>query len=322
MMDSLDPGMRAQEDSFVLVNPLFHIMGNVIMTFCLHAGLPVHLVPQYDPGLVLHTIDQARPTWFPGVPTMFIGVMNHPDVQKYDLSSIRYCISGAAPFPVEPMEQFEKTTGCRVIEVFGLTESGAAIMFNPFLGKRKIGSIGIPTADMDAKIVDLETGTTEMPPNQEGELILKGPPIMKQYLNLPETTERNLRDGWLYTGDIAKMDTDGFFWIVDRTKDMIIAGGFNIYPREIDEVLYEHPGIEAACTIGVPDPYRGETVKAFIVPAPGHALSAETVIAFCRERLAAYKVPKIIEFRNSLPMSVIGKVLRKVLREEETARSA
>ena len=320
LLDSLDPSMQAQKDSFILVNPLFHIMGNVIMTFCLYAGIPVHLVPQYDPGMVLQTIDQARPTWFPGVPTMFIGVMNHPDVKKYDLSSIRYCISGAAPFPLEPMQQFEKITGCRVVEVYGLTEGGAPIMFNPFLGKRKVGSIGLPTADMDARIMDLETGTRKMPPNQAGELVLKGPPIMKHYLNLPEETTQNLRDGWLYTGDIAKMDEDGFFWIVDRSKDLIIAGGFNIYPREIDEVLYEHPGIAAGCAIGVPDAYRGETVKAFIIPVPGVTLTREDVIDFCRERLAAYKVPKIIEFRDSLPMSVIGKVLRKVLREEENIK--
>lgn len=322
MLSQLDPNMEAQKDSFILVNPLFHIMGNAIMTFCLHAGLPIHLVPQYDPGMVLQTIDQARPTWFPGVPTMFIGVMNHPEVKNYDLTSIRYCISAAAPFPVEPMEQFEKITGCRIVEAYGLTESGAAIMFNPFMGERKVGSIGVPTADVDVKIVDLETGTKEMPPNKEGELILKGPSVMKHYLNMPEETENTLRDGWLYTGDIAKVDDDGFFWIVDRAKDMIIAGGFNIYPRDIDEVLYEHPKIEAACAIGIPDDYRGETVKAFIVVKQGETITEEEIITHCRENLAAYKVPKIIEFRDSLPTSIIGKVLRKTLRDEEKAKTA
>jgi long-chain acyl-CoA synthetase len=301
----------------VLVNPLFHIMGNVIMTFCLHAGLPVHLVPQYDPGLVLQTIHDMKPTWFPGVPTMFIGIMNHPEVRKFDLTSIRYCVSGAAPFPVEAMEKFEAITKCRVIEVFGLTESGSAIFFNPFVNPRKFGSIGLPTADIDAKIVDMEHGREEKGVNEIGELIVSGPPIMKHYLNMQEETDDALREGWLYTGDIAKMDEDGFFWIVDRKKDMIVAGGFNIYPRDVDEVLHEHPDVAMACAIGVPDPYRGETVKAFIVPLPGKVITEEEIIGFCRQRLAAYKVPKLIEFRESLPTSIIGKVLRKILREEE-----
>ena len=317
VLASLDPSMEAHKDSFVLVNPLFHIMGNVIMTFCLHAGLPVHLVPQYDPGLVLKTIDDMKPTWFPGVPTMFIGIMNHPEVHKYDLTSIKYCVSGAAPFAVESLEKFEAITKCRVIEVFGLTESGAAIFFNPFVNPRKIGSIGIPTADMDAKIVDLENDQEEKGINDIGELLVAGPPIMKHYLNIPEETEDALNGGWLHTGDIAKMDEDGFFWIVDRKKDLIVAGGFNIYPRDVEEVLYEHPDVVLACAIGVPDPYRGETVKAFIVPAPGKVLTEEEIIAFCRQKLAAYKVPKLIEFREALPTSIIGKVLRKTLREEE-----
>lgn len=251
---------------------------------------------------------------------MFIGVMNHPDVKKYDLTSIKFCVSGAAPFPLEAMERFETVTGCRVVEVFGMTETGAAIMFNPFVQARKPGSIGFPTADIDAKIVDIETGQKEMPVNEPGELILKGPPIMKHYRNMPEETADALRDGWLYTGDIAHMDEDGFFWIVDRKKDMIIAGGYNIYPREIDEVLFEHPKVEMACAIGVPDPYRGETVKAFVVLRNGETATEEDIINFCRERLAAYKVPKIVEFRDSLPTSIIGKVLRKILREEEESK--
>ena len=320
MLSQLDPKLEAQKDSFLLVNPMFHIMGNAITTFCLYAGLPVHLVPQFDAGMVLQTIDQTKPTWFPGVPTMFIGVMNHPDVDKYDLTSIRYCVSGAAPFPVEPMERFEKITGCRVIEVFGMTETGAAVMFNPFVNERKPGSIGFPVADIDVKIMDLETGTKEMPPGQVGEMVITGPPIMGEYLNMADETEHALRDGWLFTGDIAKLDDDGFFWIVDRKKDMILAGGFNIYPREIDEVLFEHPKVALACAIGVPDEYRGETVKAYVVPKPGETLTEEEIISWCRERLTGYKVPKIIEFRESLPTSIIGKVLRKTLREEEQAK--
>lgn len=320
MLKSLDPKLDMTKESFILVNPLFHIMGNCIMTFCIYAGLPVHLVPQYDPGMVLQIVDQAKPTWFPGVPTMFIGVMNHPDVKKYDLTSIRYCVSAAAPFPVEAMEQFESITGCRVVEAYGLTESGSPITFNPFVGKRKAGSIGMPTADVDLKIVDLLNDQKELGIGEEGELLIKGPSIMDSYRNMPEETADVLKDGWLYTGDIAKMDEDGYFWIVDRKKDMIIAGGFNIYPREIDEVLHEHPKVQLACAVGVPDPYRGETVKAFIVPMPDETITEDEIVSFCKERLAAYKVPKLVEFRDALPTSIIGKVLRKILREEEQAR--
>lgn len=321
MMTNLDPTLTAQKDSFVLVNPLFHIMGNAIMTFCLHAGMPIHLVPQYDPGLVLQTIHQARPTWFPGVATMFIGMMNHPDVKKYDLTSIKYCVAGAAPFPLESMKRFENITGCRVAEVYGLTESGAAIMFNPFVTPRKPGSAGLPTANMEAKIVDVESGTKEMAQGQEGEIIIKGPPIMMAYHNMPEETASVLRDGWLYTGDIGRMDEDGFFWIVDRKKDMVLASGFNVYPCEVDEVLYQHPKIAMACAVGIPDAYRGETLKAFCVLKSGETCTPDEVISFCREKLTAYKVPKLIEFRESLPTSIIGKVLRKVLREEEAQKN-
>ncbi|MFH1091702.1 MAG: AMP-binding protein, partial [Pseudomonadota bacterium] len=202
-------------------------------------------------------------------------------------------------------------------ETFGMTETGIAVFFNSFIRERKIGSIGFPMADMDARIMDLQTGTREMPVGEEGELVIKGPPIMKHYLNLPEETKNALRDGWLYTGDIARMDEDGFFWVVDRKKDMIMASGFKVFPREIDEVLHEHPQIDLACAVGVPDPYRGETVKAFVVLKPGRTLTEEEVIEFCRQRLAAYKAPRMVEFRDSLPTSAAGKVLRKMLREEE-----
>jgi long-chain acyl-CoA synthetase len=285
--------------------------------YCVHVGLPLHLVPRFDAKLVLETIHQLRPTWFPGVPTIFIALMNHPEVKNYDLTSLRYCISGAAPYPVEAMLAFEAITQCRVTECFGLTEAGSVVMLNPFVGQRKFGSVGIPTPGMDARIVDLETGTQELTPGEEGELILKGPPIMTHYLNMPEDTAATLRDGWLHTGDIARMDEDGYFWIVDRIKDMIIVGGENVYPREIDEVLHEHPQVELACAIGVPDSYKGEAVKAFVVCRAGEKLTEEDIIAFCRERLAPFKVPRQVEIRDALPTSVIGKVLRKTLREEE-----
>ena len=320
MLEAIAPGMTPQEDSFIMALPIFHIMGNAISQYCLHAGLPIHLVPQPDMNLIFMTIDAARPTWFPGVPTLFIGLMNHPEVGKHDLTCLRYCISGAAPFAVEALERFESITGCRVIEVFGLTEAGAPTHMNPFNARRKIGSVGVPLPGMDARIVDLETGEKEMPVGEPGELVLAGAPIMKHYLNMPDETAATLRNGWLHTADVARMDEDGFFWIVDRTKDLIIAGGFNVYPREVDEVLFEHPAVALACAIGVPDEYRGETVKAFIVLKEGETATAEEISAFCRERLAAYKVPKIIEFRDALPLSPIGKVLRKELRAEESAK--
>jgi len=321
MLSTLDPSMESQKDSFLLVMPLFHIMGNLIAAFCLHEGLPIHLIPRYDPELLLQAIDQQKPTWFPGVPTIFIGIMNHPDVNKYDLTSIRYCISGAAPFPLEAMEQFEAITGCHISECFGLTEAGASIMLNPFVGMRKIGSIGIPTPGIDAKIVDLEDNTRELPPNHEGELVVKGVPIMKYYHNMPKETANTLKNGWLHTADIARMDEDGYFWIVDRIKDMIIIGGENVYPREIDEVLHEHPKVELACAIGIPDSYKGEAVKAFVVPLKGETITEEEIIDFCRLHLAPFKVPKIVEIRDTLPTSAIGKVLRKILREEEKKKN-
>jgi len=188
-------------------------------------------------------------------------------------------------------------------------------------GKRKAGSIGLPLPDMEARIVDVETGTQDMPIGEPGELILRGPTIMKGYWNKPEETAQVLRDGWLYTGDIATMDEEGYFYIVDRKKDMIIAGGYNIYPREIEEVLYEHPKVLEAVAVGVPDPYRGETVKVFIVLRPGESATEDEIIAFCRERLAAYKVPRLVEFRSELPKTLVGKILRRALREEELARA-
>jgi long-chain acyl-CoA synthetase len=201
------------------------------------------------------------------------------------------------------------------VEGYGLTETSPVTHTNPLFGIRKVGSIGIPISDTDAKIVDLETGARDLPVGEVGEIVIRGPQVMKGYWNKPEETAHALRDGWLYTGDIAKMDEDGFFYIVDRKKDMIIAGGFNVYPREVEEVLFEHPKIKEAAVIGVPDSYRGETVKAFVVPKDGATLAPDEIIAFCRERLAAYKVPRLIEFRDAIPKTGVGKYLRRALKE-------
>jgi len=253
---------------------------------------------------------------------MYIAINNHPDVKKYDLKSVNACLSGSAPLPVEVQKRFEEVTGAYLSEGYGLSEASPVTHSNPLFGRRKEGSIGLPLPDTVSKVVDLETGEKEVPVGETGELVLKGPQVMKGYWNRPDETAEALRDGWLYTGDIAKMDEDGYTYIVDRKKEMILASGFNIYPREIEEVLYEHPAVLEAAAIGVPDEYRGETVKVFIVTRPGHQLTADEVVEYCRGKLARYKVPKYVEFRSELPRTIVGKVLRRVLAEEELRKRA
>lgn len=253
---------------------------------------------------------------------MYIGLLNHPNLEKYDLSSIEYCISGSAPLPKEVQDKFEKATGGIIVEGYGLTESSPVTHANPLdREKRRIGSIGLPWPDTDAAVVSLENDE-KLPPGEIGEIIVKGPQVMMGYWNRPEETEMTLKNGWLYTGDIGYMDEDGYFYIVDRKKDMIIASGFNIYPREIEEVLYEHSAIKEVAVAGVPDPYRGETVKAYIVLKEGAKVTEEELDRFCRERLAAYKVPRIYEFRDELPKTTVGKILRRQLVEEEKKKMA
>lgn len=303
------------------VMPLFHVYGMVtVMHFAVATGSAMLLLPRFQVGQVLKMIKRYRPAFFPGVPTMYVAVINHPEVRKYDLRSIRACISGAAPLPVEVQQKFEELTGGKLVEGYGLSEAPTATHCNPIMGKRKIGSIGVPLPDVEAKIMDMETGEKEMPIGEVGELVIKAPQVMKGYWNRPEETQMVLRNGWLYTGDLAKMDEDGFFSIVDRKKELIIAGGYNIYPREVEEVLYEHPKVKEVACYGVPDPYRGQTVKVAIVLKEGQTATEEEIIEFCRERLARYKIPKLVEFRTELPKSPIGKVLRRVLMEEEAKR--
>jgi long-chain acyl-CoA synthetase len=303
--------------------PFFHVFGlTVCMNFGILAGAAQVLVPNpRDIKGMVNLIKKYRPTIFPAVPAMFNAINNFPGIEKIDISSIKGCFSGSAPLPIEVLERFETLTGGIITEGFGMTESSPVTHANPLHGLRKPGSIGIPLPNTDAKIVDLEEGTKEMPIGEDGELILYGPQVMSGYWNREDETELTIRNGWLYSGDIAQMDEDGYFYIVGRKKDMIIAGGYNIYPREIDEILYEHPKVLEAAAIGVPHETRGETVKVFIVVQPGETLTAEEVIEFCRERLAPYKVPRLVEFRDELPKSTIGKVLRRVLRDEELAKS-
>ncbi|QQE73401.1 long-chain fatty acid--CoA ligase [Brevibacillus composti] len=302
------------------VLPLFHVYG---MTTVMNQGISIAaeliLVPKFNVKEILGLIDKTKPTLFPGAPTMYIGLINHPDLAKYDLKSIEACVSGSAPLPVEVQNRFEELTGGKLVEGYGLTEASPVTHSNPIWGRRINGSIGLPWPDTDCKIVDPATGE-ELPNGEIGELAVRGPQVMLGYWNRPEETAAVLRDGWLLTGDMAYMDEQGYFYIVDRKKDMIIAGGFNIYPREVEEVLFEHPAIQEAAVIGVPDPYRGETVKAFVVFKQGQEVSQSDLDEHCRKRLAAYKIPRLYEVRTELPKTMVGKVLRRQLQEEEKAR--
>ena len=312
--------------------PLYH---SYSMTVCMNhtiylAGTQI-LIP--NPRImdhVLKSIDKHKPTLYPGVPALYVAIINHPDTPKYDVSSIRACLSGAAGLPPEVQEQFEKLTGAKLVEGYGLSEATPVTHCNPIYGKRKEGSwIGVPFPDTLAVVMDLETGEQPLGPNEIGELCVQGPQVMKGYWNMPTETANVLREHpnlgpglWLHTGDMARMDTDGFFQIVDRKKDMILGtGGYNIYPREVEDVLYEHPKVLEAAVAGIPvATEKGERVKAYIVLKPGETATEEEIIEFCRENLAYYKVPKFVEFRDELPKSTVGKILRRVLVEEELQR--
>jgi long-chain acyl-CoA synthetase len=305
--------------------PLFHSYAmTVCMNQTIYLGGRMILIP--NPRVldhVLKSINKHRPTLFPGVPAMYVSITNHPDIGKYDVSSIRACISGAAGLPPEVQEGFEKLTGGKLVEGYGLSEATPVTHCNPIYGKRKEGSwIGIPFPDTMATIMDIETGERELEVGEIGELCIQGPQVMKGYWNMPTETANALRDGWLHTGDIARMDTDGFFQIVDRKKDMILGtGGYNIYPREVEDVLYEHPKILEAAVAGIPvGTEKGERVKAYVVLKPGQTATEEEIIEYCRENMAYYKVPKYVEFRDELPKTMVGKILRRVLIEEELKR--
>ncbi|KAA9023187.1 AMP-binding protein [Niallia endozanthoxylica] len=305
------------EEIILGIIPFFHVYGiTTLMILAVLEAYKMILLPKFDPETTLKTIHKQRPTLFPGAPTIYIGLLNHPDLKKYDLSSIDSCLSGSAPLPVEVQQQFEKETGGKLVEGYGLTEASPITHANFLWGKRKKGSIGVPWPDTDVKIISLENGESLLP-GEIGEILIKGPQIMKGYWNKLEETENIIQDGWLVTGDLGYMDKEGYFYVVDRKKDMIIAGGFNVYPREVEEVLYEHPDIQEAVVAGVPDPYRGETVKAYIVLKKNSFVNEQELDEFSRKYLAAYKVPRIYEFRDELPKSTVGKILRRVLIDEE-----
>ncbi|WP_409305197.1 long-chain-fatty-acid--CoA ligase [Peribacillus sp. SCS-155] len=309
------------QESFLTVIPLFHVFGmTAAMNFSILTGGNSIMLPRFDVEEVLNTIKNEQPTNFPGVPTMYVAITNHPKAEEYGIDSIRTCNSGSAPMPLELLREFERKTGSQIVEGYGLSEAAPVTHCNPTFAERKPGSVGIGYPSTEYKVVDIATGTEEVPPGELGELIIKGPQVMKGYWNMPEETAATLRDGWLYTGDITRMDEDGYVYIVDRKKDLIIASGFNVYPRDVEEVIYEHPSVQEAVVIGVPDAYRGETVKAVIVLKAGKTATEEEIIQFCRANMAAYKSPTIVEFRDQLPKTSVGKILRRALREEASVK--
>jgi len=304
------------------VIPFFHVYGmNISMNFCIYMANELIILPRFEIMEVLTTIKNEKPTLFPGVPTMYVAIINHPEAEKYGIDSIKICNSGSAPMPVELLHQFEQKTGATILEGYGLSEASPTTHCNPAFAEKKPGTVGFGLPSTEYKIVDLATGQLEVPTGEVGELIVKGPQIMKGYWNMPEETAHTLKDGWLFTGDIASVDDQGYVTIVDRKKDMIIASGFNIYPREIEEILYEHPSVQEAVVIGVPDEYRGETVKAVLVLKSDKAATEADILEFCQRNLATYKIPRQIEFRVQLPKTNIGKILRRALRESKSSKT-
>ncbi|KHE71736.1 long-chain-fatty-acid--CoA ligase [Halobacillus sp. BBL2006] len=306
------------KDIVLGVLPFFHVYGMTsVMNLSVMMGSKMILMPKFDAEEVLKVIDKQRPTLFPGAPTIYIALLNHPNLKKYDLSSIEACLSGSAPLPVEVQEEFEKVTGGKLVEGYGLTETSPVTHSNLVWGKRVSGSVGIPWPNTDAKIFRMDA-EEEADFGEIGEIVVKGPQVMRGYWNRPEDTAQVLsEDGWFHTGDMGYMNEEGYFFVVDRKKDMIIAGGYNIYPREVEEVLYEHSEVQEAVVVGIPDPYRGETVKAFIVKKQGSDITEDELNEYCRKHMAAFKVPRIYEFRDELPKTAVGKILRRTLVEEE-----
>ncbi len=305
------------------VMPLFHVYGlTVAMLLTVQSASALLLEPQFELEHVLKDIQRYKPNTFPGAPRIYNAIVNSPLARKYDLKGVGACISGSAPLMVETARRFKELTGGHLVEGYGLTEAAPVTHCNPLFGEgqQKIGSIGVPFPDVEAKIVDLETGTRDLPSGEVGELVLRGPQLMDGYYEKPEETAQALRDGWLYTGDIARMDEEGYFYVVDRKKEMIDVSGFKVYPREVEEVLATHPAVAESAAIGVAHPIKGEEVKAFVVLRRGMSATADELRDHCRAGLAPFKVPKEIEFRDSLPKTLIGKVLRRQLAEEEQAR--
>jgi long-chain acyl-CoA synthetase len=308
------------KETVLMAIPLFHVYGMVAgMCYAICSGASMVMVPNpRDIKDILTSITDYKTTIFPGVPTMYNAVNNHPDVKagKYSLGTVKACISGSAPLMRETKEKFEALSGGKLVEGYGLSEAPTATHCNPLYGETRTGSIGLPFPDVDCRIISLDDGVTVLPTGEIGELVIKGPQVMKGYHNMPTETENTLRDGWLYTGDIARMDEDGYFYVVDRKKELIKPGGYQVWPREVEEVIMKHPKVLEVGVAGIPDPYRGETVKAWVVLKPGETATVDDIREWCKKELAAFKVPTEVEFRTELPKTTVGKILRRELVRE------
>jgi long-chain acyl-CoA synthetase len=311
------PSAIEGNETVLMAIPLFHVFGMVAgMLFALRVVSSMVMVPNpRDMKDIIANIKKYKPTIYPGVPTMYTALNNHPDVKagKVDMSSFKACISGSAALMRETKETFEALSGGKVFEGYGLSEAPTATHCNPLYGENRTGSIGIPMTDVDCRIMDLDDGVTVLPVGEIGELVVKGPQVFYGYHNMPTETANTLRDGWLYTGDIARMDEDGYFYIVDRKKELIKPSGYQVWPREVEEVIMEHPNVLEVGVAGIPDPYRGETVKAWVVLKPGEMLTEKEIKEWCKKSLAKFKVPSEVEFRTELPKTLVGKVLRREL---------
>ena len=317
-MGELLGGLRGERQTFMAVLPFFHVYGLntcLVLPTLFHAA--VVPVLRFSPRELLLDLEKYKVTILPGAPAMYISLLQQKNKERFSLQTLKICISGSAPMPQDVMRRFEREFGARIMEGYGLSEASPITHMTPAGGMRKVGSIGLPLPDTEARVVDMELGTVPLPPGKVGELVLRGPQVMSGYWNNPDETAGALRNGWLYTGDIASMDEDGFFTIVDRKKDLAIVAGYNVSPREIDEVLYAHPKVREAVSVGVPHPSRGEVIKAYVVLNEGERCDRSEIIRWCRAHLANYKVPRVVEFREELPKTMVGKILRRVLRAEE-----
>ncbi len=317
------------KEKLLLALPAFHVYGmSVGLLLAVHMGAEIVMVPNpRDTAHIIEVISKEKVTFYPAVPAMYIAIINNPKVSQFNLHSVKACLSGGSPLPSEVATQFEALTGGKLVEGYGLTETSPLAAGNPIYGETRVGSIGLPFPSTLCAICALEPGADgtfeRLAQGEEGELIIKGPQVMIGYWKMPDETARAIdSEGWLHTGDIARMDPDGYFYIVDRKKDLIIASGYNVVPREVEEVIFQHPKVQDVAVAGVPDPKRGETVKAYVVLKPGQQCSVDEIRSFCKERLAPYKVPTLVDFRTELPMTQAGKVLRRQLVEEDKAKLA
>jgi long-chain acyl-CoA synthetase len=318
------------QDVILAVAPLFHVTGQVAhMASAVYAGIPIILFYRFDPEVALQLVERWKATFTLGAITVFISFMNHPETKKRDISSLRKVYTGGAPVPPAVVESFEKNVGPYIHNAYGLTETNSPSHFTPLGSRAPVDpdsgalSVGVPVCNSLSKIMDLETGTRELPPGEVGEIVVKGPMVVPGYWNKPDETAHAIRDGWLYTGDVGKMDADGWFYVVDRKKDLINVSGFKVWPRDVEDVLYHHPAVREAAVIGVPDPYRGETVKAFVALKDDwrDRVSPAELIDFCKSKMAAYKYPRVVEIADEIPKTTTGKFLRRVLRDQEKEKT-